>query len=115
MWSAKYEGEMGFLQKELGGSGGGGTCAFGSRDKEKIENNHFSLGTTFDASISFSFNFLYLLMAACARIFSWIINDFFFQYNHGDFVDDLGGKEKPIDFNEVSIWRKNLITIRTHC
>ena len=40
-------------------------------------------------------------MAACAKIFSWIINDFFFQYNHGDFVDDLGGKEKLVDFSEV--------------
>ena len=77
MRSAKYEGEMGFLQKELGRSGGGGTCAFGSRDKEKTKNNHFSSGTAFDASISFSFNFLYLLMDACARRFSWIINDFF--------------------------------------
>ena len=42
MRSSKYKGEMGFLQKELGRSGGGGTCAFGSRDKEKTENNHFS-------------------------------------------------------------------------
>ena len=40
-------------------------------------------------------------MAARARTFSWIINEFFFQDNHGDCADDLGGKAKPVDFNEV--------------